>query len=522
MTHLCVAIAVQTPEQTLADISAAEQAGAGLVELRIDRLTDGDAVEAIVKQAAIPCIVTCRPTWEGGHSELDDQARAQLLQQAIDAGASYVDVELKSTALESIKQYLSRTPREKRTGLIVSSHDFTGRPARMENLVQALADSGADVIKIVWTARSIRDNLEVFEILQRRHKPTIALCMGEAGILSRILAKKFGAFLTFASLNETDGTAAGQISIKTLKSLYRWDIITPLTKVYGVVASPVAHSMSPAIHNAAFDADDYDGIYLPMLVQSSYESFKAFMESAIAMGTLNFCGASITIPHKQNALRWLESHNAPTEELARRIGTVNTIAIGYDSQNKAQLQGINTDYAAILDSITQKLGIERNNLKGYRAAVLGAGGTGRTAVAAFAHYGADVLVYNRTPERAEKLAEEFNGKTGSVRSVTLDELIQAECQIYLNTTSVGMYPHADESPFGTKLPDFNADTLVFDAVYNPIHTQLLKAAQARGARVISGVEMFVRQAARQFEMWTGHPAPQEVMRKVVEHRLAGN
>jgi 3-dehydroquinate dehydratase/shikimate dehydrogenase len=343
--------------------------------------------------------------------------------------------------------------------------------------------------------------------------------MGEAGLISRVLAKKFGGFLTFASLGSGAETAPGQVSIHDMKRLYRWDAIGPETKVYGVVANPVAHSMSPAIHNAAFDEAGYNGVYLPMLVNAGYESFKAFMESFVPFEGLDLSGLSITIPHKQNALKYLQEKGAAVDPLAASIGAVNTISIDR-SDGAPKLSGTSTDYGAILDSITDKLGITREQLGDYRVAVIGAGGTGRTAVAALAHYGATVVVYNRTKDRADALAEEFNGKSGRVVSARLEKLCDSCCHIFVNTTSVGMHPNVDESPLGDRLPAFTpGETLVFDTVYNPVETKLLKQAKAAGAKTINGVEMFVRQAAAQFELWTGKPAPVRVMRGVVERRL---
>jgi 3-dehydroquinate dehydratase/shikimate dehydrogenase len=387
--------------------------------------------------------------------------------------------------------------------------------------------SPADVNKIVWTARTVRDNIEAFEILQSRQKPTIALCMGEAGILSRILAKKFGAFLTFAALAKGAETAPGQVSIADMKRLYRWDAQNPNTKVYGVVGSPVAHSMSPAIHNAAFEQVGHDGVYVPLLVNEGYESFKAFMETFLAFEPLHLSGLSITIPHKENALRYLKEKGAAVDPLAESIGALNTIVVGNKSavgsgQSAVGLSGFSTDYSAILDSITSALGITREELKGYRVAVLGAGGTGRTAVAALAHYGATVVVYNRTLERAQALADEFTGKTGKVVAARFEKLGDSCCQIYLNTTSVGMHPNVDASPIDGQDVKFTPDTLVFDTIYNPIETKLLRTAREAGAKTVSGVEMFVRQAAGQFEAWTGKNAPTTLMRQVVEHRLKSN
>lgn len=344
--------------------------------------------------------------------------------------------------------------------------------------------------------------------------------MGEAGLISRVLAKKFGAFLSFASLSSDSGTASGQIAVHDMKRLYRWDAIGPDTKVYGVVAHPVAHSMSPAIHNAAFDATHYNGVYLPLLVQGSYESFKAFMETFLAFERLDLSGLSITIPHKENALRYLKEKGHRVEPLAESIGAINTISINRENGTPV-LYGFNTDYAAILDSITAALDIRREDLAGRRVAVIGAGGTGRTAVAALAAYGATVVVYNRTRERADALADEFNGRTGKVVAASIDKLSQSCCEIYFNTTSLGMHPNVDATPFGDDHPQFTPDTLVFDAIYNPMKTRLLDIAEQQGAKTIGGVEMFVRQAVSQFEAWTRHPAPINTMRRIIEQRLGG-
>lgn len=516
MTHLCVAIFVDDVVQAHGDAARAKDAGADMVEYRVDRMTGPDvtrAIAALAHSSPLPCIVTCRPVWEGGQSEEGD---AERLRKLIAAGhCAYTDIEL---------QTVKRHGAVWLGGTIVSAHDFEGRPPRLHNLLLELNASAAGgirrVVKLVWTARTIRDNLEAFEILKTRQKPTIALCMGDAGMISRILAKKFGGFLTFASLESGGGTASGQISIAEMKKLYRWDAINVNTKVYGVVASPVKHSMSPAIHNAAFDATGYDGLYLPLLVEPGYESFKAFMETFVPFEGLDLSGLSVTIPHKENALRYLQSIGAQVEPLAQTIGAVNTVII--DRSGAApKLRGMNTDYAAILDSITAKRGIAREDLKTTRVAVLGAGGTGRTAVAALAHYGADVTIYNRTQDRAEALAAEFDGNSGQVRSAALPELPQSTFDIYLNTTSVGMHPNVNESPVGDRPPKYTPQTLVFDAVYNPMKTRFIAQAEEMGAMTVGGVEMFVRQAVAQFQAWTGIEAPVVVMRGVIEERLRG-
>ncbi len=492
-----------------------------MIELRVDTVEDVDAVAALAASYTIPFIVTRRSIIEGGRSEEATAVRLErLFRMSGDFGAQYADVEL--AASDQVPALKNRPAGEiVIPSMIVSSHDFKGRPDRLYNIITEMNSLGGDINKIVWTARTIRDNIEAFEILQTRQKPTIALCMGEAGLISRVLAKKFGAFLTFASLDSDSGTAPGQISIADMKRLYRWDAINANTKVFGVVASPVKHSMSPAIHNACFDEIGYDGVYLPMLVEPSYESFKAFMETFLAFKPLHLSGLSITLPHKENALRYLKEKGAEIEPLAERIGAVNTIAIRNSQSEIRNLRGINTDYAAILDSITAKLNCTREQLADLRVAVIGAGGTGRTAVAALASCGATVVVYNRTKDRADALAAEFNGKTGQVVAARMEKLCDSCCHVYINTTSVGMHPNVDESPLGDAPPKFSADTVVFDTIYNPMKTKLLQHAEAAGAKTIGGVEMFVRQAAGQFKQWTRHDAPVDVMRRVIESRLAG-
>jgi 3-dehydroquinate dehydratase/shikimate dehydrogenase len=529
MTRLCVPIFVSSVDQARRDAAVAAEAGADIVEFRIDRLTDAADLTPLLSGLG-PAIVTCRPRREGGFSDLSDTDRLLLLARAAEAGAAYIDLELDRT-ISQAHPYIEEVPRERRPGLIASSHDFASRPDRLYNILAEMNASVAEINKIVWTARTVRDNIEAFEILTSRQKPTIALCMGDAGIISRILAQKFGAFLTFASLVSGAETAPGQVTIDDMKRLYRWDAHTPDTKVYGVVGSPVMHSMSPALHNAAFDHVGHDGVYLPLLVNPGYESFKAFMESFLAFERLHLSGLSITIPHKENALRYLKEKGGEIDPLAESIGALNTIVINRNAtpspgtpgegggEGRLRLRGFSTDYSAILDSITSALNITREQFKDYRVAVLGAGGTGRTAVAALAHYGATVVVYNRTLERAEALAAEFTGKTGKVVAARMEKLCDSCCSIFINTTSLGMHPNIDASPIDGLNVQFMPEHLVFDAIYNPMQTKLLQIAHAAGAKTIGGVEMFVRQAAGQFEAWTDKTAPTALMRQVVERRL---
>src|SRR5688500_11643071 len=284
-------------------------------------------------------IVTSRSAAEGGACDLTDEQRLMILDNALTAGARWVDIELSTCARLQVPCAALSDKH------IVSFHDFKGRPDKLYSAISSLNASDAAAVKVAWMARSIRDNIEAFEILQSRQKPMIALCMGEAGLPSRVLAKKFGAFLTYAALRPSEVTAPGQPTIEQMKRLYRWDAIDADTRVYGVVGAPIAHSLSPAVHNAAFEHARVNAVYLPMLVQPGYESFKAFMEEFLAFKPLDLRGLSVTIPHKENALRYLRERGAMIDPLARDVGAVNTIAI----DDSGALAGYNTDHDAIVE-----------------------------------------------------------------------------------------------------------------------------------------------------------------------------
>ena len=521
MTHLTVAITVTTLDQALADSAKAAEHGADLVEFRIDQFTDDPgAVTELVQRSALPCIITCRPTWEGGAYDGDEQTRISVIEHAGlgPRKPAYIDVELKAyESSANLRQKVGLVvdhpdrQRQTDTGLILSSHDFKTRPSDLLRRVKAMANAPAcRVVKVVWQARSLRDNLEAFELIGAQVKPTIALCMGEAGLASRVLAKKFGALLTFAALNEQSGTAPGQPTVDEIKGLYRWDAIDSETRVFGVIGYPVGHSMSPPVHNAGFDAANVNAVYLPMPIPPEYEHFKATVSSWLAMESLHFGGASVTIPHKANLLRFVRESNGEIEPLAERIGAANTLQVRPDGS----LYACNTDYAAALDAVCDGLSIERAGFAGKRVAVIGAGGAARAVVAGFAAYGADVTVFNRTIEKAKALAEQFDAS-----AAPMDELAGSEADVYINCTPIGMHPNVDASPMPNN-SHFGPGTVMFDTIYNPVQTKLLRDAASAGCVTIPGTEMFVRQGAAQFELWTSKPAPLDVFRRALEARLA--
>ncbi len=545
MTHLCVPIMVRTVEDALAIAARAAEHGADLVEYRIDHFTDDlEGLTRLIDGSPLPCVVTCRPIWEGGFYDGEEQKRISVIEHvglptAAGKSPTYIDVELAGYQVSAnLRQKVglvvdhARQVRHITTGLILSSHDFKTRPVDLFQRVNAMGEAPAcRVAKVAWRARSLRDNIEAFELLEARPKPMIALCMGEEGLPSRVLAKKFGALLTFAAIDAETGTAPGQPTIREIKDLYRWDAINPETKVYGVIGWPVGHSMSPAIHNAGFDAVGHDGVYLPMPIPEAYEHFKATVGAWLDYAPLDFKGASVTIPHKENLLKFVEERGGEIEGLAKLIGAANTLTVREDGS----LYASNSDYAGALDAVCAGLDITREGLKGKRIGVIGAGGAARAIVAGFAGHGATVVVYNRTLEKAQQLAEMFTAdrlrglapgvdEPGKVVAMPMEKLKDSCCEVFINCTPVGMYPKVEGTPF-EGLKDVIASgkakctVAVFDTIYNPIETRLLKEAEEAGCVTIPGTEMFVRQAAAQFEGWTGKGAPVDVFRRVLEKRL---
>ena len=475
-------------------MAAARDAGADAVECRLDYLavppTEAD-LRRLLADAPLAVIATNRPVDEGGKFQGSPGDRIRTLAAAAQAGAEFLDLELAVPAHDRPK-----------APTILSHHDFNAIPADLDRIAADMDASPSAVNKIAFTAAGPEDALRALDLVRACRKPTIALAMGQAGLPSRILAKKFGAFGTFASLERGSESAPGQPTLAELTGLYRWGAIGPDTAVCGVIGCPVAHSMSPAIHNAAFAAAGVDAVYVPLLVQPGSENFSRFMDAVLARPWLDWRGLSVTIPHKENALAYVGADNC--DPLAVEIGAVNTVTIS----RGGSLRGDNTDYAAAIDALCGCMGIAREQLAGRGVAVLGAGGAARAIVAALAHYRAEVTIYNRTVSRGEKLAAEFN-----CRAAGRDALGGLAAEIVINCTPVGMHPNVDAAPLDEIPPCVR---VVFDTIYNPVETRLLAEARAAGASTVSGLDMFVSQAVAQFEIWTETPAPRTVMRDVLE------
>ena len=496
-TALIVSLTQPTAAQMRAGMRSAEGTGADMVECRLDFLAacDESDLPALLEGRPLPAIVTCRPVRQGGRFAGEESHRLALLAAAAQAGADYIDVELDVAE--------SRRPGGR---TILSFHDFRGRPDSLDDILAEMNASNAEVCKIAFAAAGPEDALAACRILQSATRPMIALAMGEAGLASRILAGKFGAFGTFASLAAGEESAPGQLTVEEMKRPFRWEAVTSQTAVYGVVGCPLAHSMSPAIHNAAFAATGMDAVYVPLRVEPGAESFNRFMEAVRASPWAGLRGLSVTIPHKEDALA--RAGPEGVDELSRRIGAINTLRVEPDGS----LRGWNTDYAAAVDALAAGMGIARDDLGGRKVVVIGAGGAARAIVAALTHHRADVTIYNRTFSRAEALAGEFGAKARPLEAVA-----ELSAEIAVNCTSIGMHPDVNSTPLPAE--GLRQVRVVFDTVYNPVQTRLLREAADAGCVCVSGVEMFLNQAAMQFQIWTGRPAPRAVLCEVLLARL---
>jgi 3-dehydroquinate dehydratase/shikimate dehydrogenase len=509
MTYLAIPISGQTISEAGNQIKQAVTAGAEMFELRVDYLKniDGGSVGELLhltRTTLLPVIVTCRDSVEGGAGDHPLNLRVSVLVRAIEKGVDFVDCEYVNYRNPAVRKRINEALDKSSTRLILSVHDFVKPFTDLAGLYDEIFEQcPTAVIKLVYTANHINDCFEAIDLLKNKKGDAIVLCMGEDGLISRVLAKKYGSLVTFASLSDAASTAPGQLGAKELKKRYRWDSIDADTKVYGVIGNPVGHSLGPAIHNACFEMQEVNAVYLPILVKGEKESFNDFMNN-LESRDAGFAGFSVTLPHKAHALDYVEHSGDQLEPLAATIGAVNTLKIGFGGL----VSGFNTDYAGAMNALLAEMGIEKHGLHEVKAAVLGAGGVARAIVAGLTDVGAHVMIYNRTVSKAQSLAEEFKCKYASI-----EEAANTDASVVINCTSIGMHPNVDGSPLPAG--SINSDMVVFDTVYNPLETLLLKYAKEAGARTVNGAEMFIRQAMAQYKIFTGKEADEELMRKTV-------
>ncbi|KAF8776504.1 hypothetical protein HU200_003215 [Digitaria exilis] len=508
-TLVCASLTARSLQEMAAEVAAAAALGADAAELQLGCL-DGfeprrDLPVLLAQPRPLPVIVTYRPKWEGGQYEGEDEPRFEALLLAMELGAEYVDIEFK--VADKFLHFLSgRKPETCK--LIVSFHNYEYTPSVNEllSLVDQIQATGADIVKIATSATEIDDVSIMFQVLDHckaKKVQVIGLVMKERGFISQILCAKYGGYLTFASLEKGKESAPGQPTVAELINKYKIRQIGPDTKVFGIIGNPVSHSKSPIVQNQAFRSVGFDGVFLPFLSDDLVKFLNTFSSP-------DYAGFSCTMPHKETAVRCCDD----LDPIARDIGAINTIVRRPDGK----LVGYNTDYvgciAAIEDAIraSQPTNPTASPLARRLFVVIGAGGAAKAIAYGAKEKGARVVIANRTFARAEELANIIGGS--ALTMAELENYQPEEGMILANATSVGMYPNVDETSLSKKA--LRNYSVVFDAVFVPRETRLLREAAECGATVVDGLEMLVRLVMVQFELFTGGmPAPQKLMREAI-------
>jgi 3-dehydroquinate dehydratase/shikimate dehydrogenase len=477
----------------LLEIQEAAKQGAQFLEVRLDFLARPPDFKRILAVKPCPMVVTVRRQQDGGRWTRSEEERLMLMRQAIVAGFDWVDLET---------DVIDLVPRFRNVKRIVSYHNLREMPGNLEELHAKMCQQDADVVKLAVRGETPADNLRVLKLSANSPKPTVAICMGDLGTASRVLAGRFGAPFTYAAFNRERGIAPGILAYDDMKQVYAYDSIKPDSTVYAVVGDPIGHSLSPLIHNAAFRALGMNSIYVPLRVPRGELGAALDLYKAIPIS-----GYSVTIPHKEAAAVLANERHSYVDWTQ----AANTLVRREDGGFAAH----NTDCPAAIESL--KGGMDKleggAQLTGRNILMLGAGGAARAIAHGLHREGALLIVTNRTPERAQELAAEVG-----CRTVDWNARHSVIAEVVINCTSVGMHPNVDESPIHQSF--LKPNLVVFDIVYTPETTLLVKEARERSCHVITGVDMFVRQAALQFKLFTGQEPPIEVMKKVVRRALS--
>lgn len=489
---ICVSLARTRHKMMIAEHQQLAQRGAELVELRLDYLQRIPNLGRILNGRPTPVIVTCRRKEDQGRWNLSEEDRLMVLRSAIVAGVEYVDLEV---------DVATRIRRYGKTKRIVSWHNFQETPDDLEARYAEMCKLDADIVKIVTFANSPKDCVRMLKLVRQAKVPTVGFCMGEFGAPSRILCGKYGSPFTYATFSRDREVAPGQLVFEDMARIYQYNEINAQTKVFGVLGDPIGHSLSPRLHNAAFKDFGINAVYLPIRVTP-----EQLPSTLAAFEWLEVGGYSVTIPHKEAVLKLFPNATPMTEE----IGAANTLY--RDPQGKWRTD--NTDFIAALEAI-QTAFLPGEGWAGKKALMLGAGGAARAVGLGIVRNGAELTIASRTLSRSKGLAQSLGAKA---KAIDWDLRDQDKYDILVNCTPVGMHPNVDESPYPQSA--LHSEMIVFDSVYTPEHTQLIKDALQHHCRIVTGVEMFVRQASAQFEKFTGQRASLSVMAETLRRAIS--
>jgi len=519
---ICIPITSGTIKE---DLRAIEKSCmfADFIELRMDLIGGGNLAKLIAAARAqsrsIKIIVTCRKKEEAAPAKAAARAgslvkhttekKMALLKEAIELGADFIDIELAegSRAINELQSLCAK--KGSKTKIIVSYHNLKETPVLtgLKEIFHQCAKFKPAIVKIVTTAKTVEDNLTTLNLIpyaQKRSQKIISLCMGDKGVISRVVAPLMGNYLSFATLSRGGQSAPGQFTFDEMKQINELlkssqtariaPVLSPRKaepRNFILLGNPVAQSLSPLMHNTALQKMGITGNYSAFCVQD--------LRGAIqGMKAMNIRGASVTIPFKVAVMEYLDD----LDDDALEIGAVNTIV-----NNKGRLTGCNTDWRGLILTLKEAMPVKNKTF-----VIIGAGGTARAAIYGIIKEGGFPIVVNRSPERGIIIANKFG-----CPFYPLSEIgdIKADCLI--NTTPVGMYPQENKSP--VKAAATVAYQYVVDVIYNPLKTKLLADAEKNDCHIISGLDMFVHQGAEQLRLWTGKEPPRKLMKKVILERL---
>lgn len=505
---VCVPVCAAKPEEMLTKTARAIQFS-DLIEVRLDCLDRTGAAANLLRELSAshqrPLIFTMRSREQGGHNSLDYDGRRKFWSLAMnDAAEALLDLEY--DLVSDFARKREEPPVRDWRRIICSHHDFERAPDELEQIYETMKATPAGILKIAVQARDATDCIPVFKLLARARdegRKLIAIAMGPAGIMTRVLGPSRGSFLTYGSLDAESATAAGQVTAEDLRQLYRIDRLTPQTGVVGIIGKPVGHSLSPHIHNAAFAAAHVDAVYLPFEVSDAREFIRRMVHPRSREVDLRVLGLSVTAPHKSMVMETLDS----IDSAAREMEAVNTIVTRGD-----ELHGFNTDAAGFISPLRNRLA----SLQNLRCAIIGAGGGARAAVWALLNENAEVFVFARNPEKAKRATEKLG-----VRCRSLADASFAEFDLVVNATPLGTRGHLEaETPVMAE--NLRGVRLAYDLVYNPSETRFLREARAAGCDTLSGFEMLISQAIEQFQLWIGRQPDSEVMQAAALRRLSAS
>jgi len=495
--RICVPVCVQRAGELAAAITRTA-AVADIVELRLDYLGDNEreAVFPLLREQLNRnrpgMILTLRPAEEGGQAAIDYETRRCFwIPLNKFPSKAFMDLELDLVRGFNVEKASIDWSR-----VICSHHDFRGVPPDLDQIYERMAATPARVLKIAVQADDATDCLPIFNLLERAQgagREMIAIAMGPAGIMTRILGPSRGSFLTYGSLDDESATAPGQLTARELREVYRIDSIDQQTEIFGIIGKPIGHSLSPHMHNAAFAAGQVNAVYLPFEAGDAVQFIKRMVHTRSRELDWNLRGLSVTAPHKSvvmDRLDWIEP-------AAKQIGAVNTILIQEDA-----LHGYNTDAAGFMAPLRRKFG----SLRGARCAIVGAGGGARAALWALRNEGAHVALFVRDPEKTRALSEEFEMDSAGVSDASF-----AGFDIVVNATPLGTHGVREHETVAT-VDQLRGVRLAYDLVYNPLETQFLREACAAGCETLGGIEMLLAQAVEQFKIWIGNDPDVDVMR----------